>query len=442
MTAIGRRPRPDDVPPEVDWVTADLNDAQRYEAALEGAACVLHLAAVTGKARPAAYHRDNVEATRALLDACARADVRHVVLMSSIAAKFADRRFYPYADSKIAAEEIADASPVPTTIVRPTMILGPGSPIQAALKKLARLPVVPLFGDGRVQVQPVHVDEVVRVLGGLAHEPPRGGDVIELGGPEAVTMREVLARLRSPGVGAEHVRFLPLPLGPIRQALALLEGPLLPVLPLTAGQLASFANDSVADHHPAVDRLLAATSATPLRRERDEGPPDGGPPGRAAEPVAPSAAEADEAALTTELVRHARYLTGIEPTDYQIGKYLDFHRQRALAPRNGLDALLLRVSRLGWPGLALADAYGGALYRTNVVRAKLVLALAILECAPPSFEAIDAPSRGGAGVVAAGLALRLAAASLALLASAVVFAPAHAWLAATGGLKPRRTAPA
>ena len=34
-----------------------------------------------------------------------------------------------------------------------------------------------------------------------------------------------------------------LPLRPIRGLLRLLEGPLLPLLPLTAGQLATFAND-------------------------------------------------------------------------------------------------------------------------------------------------------------------------------------------------------
>jgi NADH dehydrogenase len=214
---------------------------------------------VTGKARPADYARGNVEATEALVKAAERAGVGRFVFVSSIAVSFADRRHYPYSDSKAAAEAVVRSSSLQTTIVRPTMILGAGSPIQQALEKLARLPVAPMFGDGKTMVNPVEVDDVAALLAALVHDADAAGAVIEVGGPAAYPMTELFARLR--GGGAP--KFLHLPLKPLRELLAILEGPLLPLMPLTAGQLASFANDGVAEPSPLVDRLLPSRSESP-----------------------------------------------------------------------------------------------------------------------------------------------------------------------------------
>jgi NADH dehydrogenase len=223
---------------------------------------VFHLAAVTGKARPEAYVRGNVETTQALLAASERAGVARFVFVSSIAVTFPDRRFYPYAASKIAAEEAVRASKLAWTIVRPTMILGQGSPIQASLAKLARLPLIPMFGSGKNRVQPVDVDEVVAALVRLAQSAPASGTVLEVGGPEVVTMLDLLRKLRSREGVAGLARFIHLPLNLLRFTLAALEKPLLPLLPFTAGQLASFANDSVANGAAGADAQKPAAAAS------------------------------------------------------------------------------------------------------------------------------------------------------------------------------------
>lgn len=404
VVGIGRSEAPADWPGAARWVRADLSEPSAYEVALADARCVVHLAAVTGKAPRYAYMRGNVEATRALLGACERAGVQRFVFVSSIAAKFADRRHYHYADSKIAAEAHVAAAKIATLIVRPTMILGPGSPIEASLTRLARLPVSPLFGDGRRLVQPVDVDDVVDALAALAAEPNVESGVIELGGPETYDMRELYARLRAAqGVGGLP-RFLSAPLGLSRWMLAAVEAPLLPLLPLTAGQLATFANDGTAAPHAALERLL---------------------PTRRTSPRAAESADGDGGALDSEFTRHARYLAGIAPTSYQRSKYRDFHARRPLAPADAFDALLLRVSRLGGFGLALADSYSGLLRRDSTLRAKLTLAAAILESSAPSFEVLDSPGPGGPLLAYARIALRGAAAGVSFVLAAMLLAPAQ-----------------
>lgn len=248
VVAIARRAKPAGVPSDVTWLQCDLMQTHAYERALEGAVCVLHLAAVTGKARPADYVRDNVDATRVLLGAAERAQVGHFVLVSSIAAAFEDRRYYPYAESKLAAEGLVRTSSLATTIVRPTLVLGAGSALQSSFEKLARLPVVPLFGDGLRRVQPIAVEELSVRLAELSRSrgSARGHTLVEYAGAEVYTLRELLQRMRAQQGLASRARFLRLPLAPLRAFLAWLERPLFTLLPLTAGQLATFANDGVA----------------------------------------------------------------------------------------------------------------------------------------------------------------------------------------------------
>jgi hypothetical protein len=269
-------------------------------------------------------------------------------------------------------------------------------------------------------VQPVDVEDVAQALAGLAHEPDAAGAVIEVGGPSVVTMNELLAKLRANlGLG-DAPRLVHLPLGLIRPLLAALEGPLLSVLPITAGQLASFANDGVAAPNPILDRVLPHRRETPSLPPKGSGGSGGGSgTGRGAATMA-----RDQAILPDEFGRYVRYLTGEAGTAYQAQKYVACHDKRQLSPQSRFDAFLLRFSRFGGIGLSLADAYSGLFFRTCLLRKKLMLTLAILECSPPTFVALDAPDRGGRGVIVSML-LRLVAAAIALVAAALLLLPAQ-----------------
>lgn len=261
VVAIDRLPALPGLPDKAKLVVADLIEPKTYETALDGADCVIHLAAVTGKAKPEAFQRVNVDATKALLQASEAAGVRRFVFMSSIAVTFAARKSYPYADSKIAAEALVRTSSIEWTIVRPTMILGPGSPIEASLTRLSRLPVTPVFGDGRRQVEPIDVNDVVQFLAGVVRDSAAANQVVELGGPDTYRITDLLARLRERSAGSP--RFAHIPLDLTRDFLAIIEGPFLKFLPFTAGQLATFANDSLATHHPLVSRHLPTRRQSP-----------------------------------------------------------------------------------------------------------------------------------------------------------------------------------
>ena len=227
----------------------DLSDASIDPQAIPAGAVVLHLAATTGAADARSMERVNVAGTARLLDAAAAAGARRFVFVSSVAAGYADQRWSPYAASKVAGERLVLAARIPVTVVRPTMVFGRESPNQRALARLATLPVPMLPGQGHVRVQPIHVDDLANALLYVASASGASGNVVTVGGPTVVTMRELYAALRR----SERMtprKPLTLPLELLRRTLALVGRIAGTRLPVSAGQFTAFANDAVAEAPP------------------------------------------------------------------------------------------------------------------------------------------------------------------------------------------------
>ena len=129
------------------------------------------------------------------------------------------------------------------------MILGKNAPVLASLARLAALPVVPVFGDGRVPVQPVFVDDLADCLAALLDEEGFDGATLEIGGPEVLTIEDLLLRIRRAG-GKPPGPVVHLPARAIARGLGWMEPLFLPLLPFTAGQLASFSNAGATAPHP------------------------------------------------------------------------------------------------------------------------------------------------------------------------------------------------
>lgn len=420
------------LPDNCTVLSGDLTDPATRAAAVDGADSVLHMAAITGKAAPAAYRAVNEEATAALAAAAKTAGVSRFLFVSTIAAGYADQRYYPYAQSKAAAEAALARSGLNYTILRPTIVMGAGSPIAETLAKIAGAPILPLLQkSGPVEVQPVHVDDVVRALLRLLDDHAPCGDILELGGPERLSFRAFLGRLHMELTG-KAARFLPFPLAPVQWGLALLEPLARPVMPATAGQLAVFANPSTAaDNWLMADLAPGMTGLDRMLTEAAAGDPPSAPP-----PPAPGGqAEPRPDDSTGDLARECRafttYLVGRDPGPGAISAYGQGIARLGLVPSPGsFDAAALRLARRGLVPLAALDAHGAIFARTGTLRGRLILLLAILEKLPPTARVChDPPPRGRLR----GL-LRLAVAGLTAAAALILGLGMAAllWLGAKG----------
>ena len=147
------------------WIAeGDLTDPASLVSPLEGVRTVVHLAGVV-RGSPELEHAVHVGGTTNLLAAARGAGVRRIVALSSDTVLRARRS--SYADSKAAAEGLLrwwGAEPErELLILRPPMILGEGSPHLASLRRLSRLPVLPV-PSGATPRRPVAVEDVAEAL--------------------------------------------------------------------------------------------------------------------------------------------------------------------------------------------------------------------------------------------------------------------------------------
>lgn len=239
--AVAGLVRVSEPPPGVEIVRGDLLAPDTYRRAIAAADAVVHLAAATGRANAATHSRINTDGTRLLAAACAVAK-RPLLFVSSVAVQYPDLSRYPYATAKAAAEVAVRESRTPYLIARPTIVAGPGSPVIAALARLATLPIVPVFGDGRTRVQPVDVDDVAVVLADVVEEGRFGAETIGIGGPEVVTIEALMLAIRA-AARRGRAPVVHLPLAVVLPALAAAQRLTGGRVPLTVGQLSLFRYD-------------------------------------------------------------------------------------------------------------------------------------------------------------------------------------------------------
>ncbi|WWC89396.1 uncharacterized protein L201_004320 [Kwoniella dendrophila CBS 6074] len=84
------------------------------------------------------------------------------------------------------------------TIIRPSIIFGPGDSFFNRFATLAKwLPFLPVFGGGVSRFQPVYAGDIARAVEICCRDEPEvvrqvGGKIIEAGGPEIYTYREIM----------------------------------------------------------------------------------------------------------------------------------------------------------------------------------------------------------------------------------------------------------
>ncbi|MFC0504336.1 SDR family oxidoreductase [Micromonospora costi] len=168
------RHRPDAGADGVEYRTGDLRTGQGVERAVAGTDIVVHLAGGP---------KGDDEATRNLVRAASRADVRHLVYISVVGA---DRVPVAWLRTKLAAERAIADSGVPWTTLRAAQF---HDLVLTVAEKLAKLPVVPV--PGSLRFEPVDARDVAERLVELALGRP-SGLVPELAGPRVYGMGELL----------------------------------------------------------------------------------------------------------------------------------------------------------------------------------------------------------------------------------------------------------
>jgi uncharacterized protein YbjT (DUF2867 family) len=229
----------------IQLVTGDLSDRDALRLLVEGAGAVVHLAAIIVEQGRQTFEAIHVTGTQALLGAAREAGTSLLLYMSALGARD-DSGATEYHRTKWAAEEAVRAGGIPYAIFRPSIVAGLGSvPLGKMVSMIRLLPVVPVIGDGRYEMQPVWIGDVAEAFArALEREDLRGS--FDLGGPERLTYHQVLDRLET-ALGVSRPR-VGVPVGMVRLAAA--AGAALPNLaPITSAQLQMLLEGSTTAHN-------------------------------------------------------------------------------------------------------------------------------------------------------------------------------------------------
>ncbi len=179
-------------PAEGVAVEADVLDRAALERAFAGCAAVVHLAAVTSSAgRSEDSFKVNVAGSHSVATAARTAGVQTFIYLGSQAANEGT-----YATTKRKAEAAIRATGIEPVVLRPSLVYGPGDHgLFARVVKFVRvLPIVPLIGDGRYPMRPIHVDDVAAAIMG-AVERGTAGTSYELSGGSEILFRDLLVAI-------------------------------------------------------------------------------------------------------------------------------------------------------------------------------------------------------------------------------------------------------
>ncbi len=246
-----RGPLPDDV----EMRTADVTQPGGLAAALAGIdQLVIALAfpnsPIEAPRKGRTFEAVDAEGTEHLIAAARTAGVARVVYISGAgAAPDAKRHWFR---AKWRAEEAVRRGQLTWTVIRPTWIYGPGDVSLNRFVGFARRSrMVPMTNLGTQQLAPVFVADIARLAADSLVDSAAVGQVFEIGGPETLSMRQVIGR----ALAAAELRRPIIP-GPT-PLIKLMAAPLtlLPSPPITPAAIDFINQAAIVDIRPLMDRM-------------------------------------------------------------------------------------------------------------------------------------------------------------------------------------------
>ncbi|MFO0981043.1 MAG: NAD(P)H-binding protein [Planctomycetota bacterium] len=188
-------------------VVGDVRSPAVIEASLDGITSIIHLAEAPRAADP---QSEFVAATQCLLEAARQLESFDIFIYVSALGARADARS-AFLRAKWRCEQLVQGSQLAHVIVRPAAVYAPDDAfINSLAYQMTRWRVLPSWGASSVRVQPLSRSELVAALAASLDHPWARNRAFDVGGPEALTLKEIMTLLRERMNMA--TRYLPLPL--------------------------------------------------------------------------------------------------------------------------------------------------------------------------------------------------------------------------------------
>ena len=235
----------------------DYTSPKQMQEALLGARCVVHLVGIIKEMPGTRYVEAHEQTCHALALAASRTGIERIIYLSILGASTDSSN--DCLVSKGRAETLLLDDRVATTVLRVPMVLGGDDPASKSLRNQARADSVRLVGGGSTLQQPIDQRDVVRAIMSAATIKPGRDLVIDAGGPECLSHRNLVLRAARHWNNEPKIRSIPT--GLARFGVRVLET-ILPNPPITCAMFDILQHDDRVDVD--VLRKVLGFDLTPL----------------------------------------------------------------------------------------------------------------------------------------------------------------------------------
>ena len=202
--------------PDIQVIDADLAElTPPWERSLAGADALVLAQAQIGGLFEEEFTRNNILATRRILDALKGSIRGHIVHISSSVVNSAV--IDPYTETKKAQEELVIGAGIPCVVLRPTLMFGwfDRKHIGWLARFMAKAPVFPIPGNGRYPRQPLYAGDFCDIVRACIEKRLSG--IFNITGQERVDYVDLIRAVRE----AAHLRtpIVKIPYGAFRALL-------------------------------------------------------------------------------------------------------------------------------------------------------------------------------------------------------------------------------
>ncbi|WP_019960527.1 complex I NDUFA9 subunit family protein [Woodsholea maritima] len=176
---------------QIQLVQANLRNPASIERALDGAHGVVNLVGILHEGGRQTFRSLQAQGAKIVAEKAAAQGITRFIQISAIGAD--DQSASKYAQTKAAGEAAVKAAIPTATILRPSVVFGPGDDFFNMFASLARfVPALPLIGGGKTRFQPVFAGDVAGAVLAAFEDDKAQGRTFELGGPRVYTFKEIL----------------------------------------------------------------------------------------------------------------------------------------------------------------------------------------------------------------------------------------------------------
>ena len=194
---------------QIHTVQANVRYPASVEAAMRDSHVAINLVGILSQGGAQTFDAVQGKGAETVAKAAAAAGAR-MVHVSAIGADA--NATSAYARAKAAGETAVFAAVPSATVLRPSVMFGPEDQFSNRFAALARMsPVLPLVGGGGTKLQPAYVGDVATAVADAVDGKTKTGAVYELGGPEVLSMREIMQIILR--VTERERMLVPLPFG-------------------------------------------------------------------------------------------------------------------------------------------------------------------------------------------------------------------------------------